>query len=86
MKKLHFIAAVGFCLLGPAHAREPLDGIAAVVNNEVITLADVRKVTAGSEAEAKRDLRGEALASKLKEIRLTALRDLVEKKRADQKR
>jgi hypothetical protein len=85
--KLSIIAAAGFCLiLGPAQAREPLDGIAAVVNNEVITFEEVRKLTADSEAQAKRGLRGEALNSKLKQIRLAAIRDLFEKKRTDQKR
>jgi peptidyl-prolyl cis-trans isomerase SurA len=63
----------------PSPAQEVLDGIAAVVNNDVITFSQVRELVGPTEAQARRDLRGEALPAKIKEIRLKAINDLIDR-------
>jgi hypothetical protein len=68
-----------YCQAGPL-----LDGIAAVVHNEVITFAQVREMTADAEAKARLELPENALPAKLKDIRCKALADLIERKRAEQ--
>lgn len=65
-------------------AAEPLDGIAAVVNKDVIKFARVRELTVDAEAQARRELSGDALQAKIKEIRCKAINDLIARKRAEQ--
>src|SRR4029453_3318711 len=60
-------------------AQEVLDGIAAVVNDDVITFSQVRELVGPAEAMARRELRGEALPAKIKEIRLKAINDLIDR-------
>lgn len=62
-----------------APAQEVLDGIAAVVNDEVITFSQVRELIGPMEAQARKDLRGEELTEKIKEIRLKAINDLIDR-------
>ncbi len=62
---------------GKSGAQEVLDGIAAVVNNEVITFSQVRDLVGPKEKVARESLKGEALVEKIKEIRLAALNDLI---------
>ncbi len=65
---------------GPtAHAQEVLDGIAAVVNEDVVTFSQVRELVGPAEKEAREQLRGEALMEKIKEIRLQAINDLIDR-------
>src|SRR5262245_12705676 len=59
--------------------QEVLDGIAAVVNDDVITFSQVRELVGPAEAQARRELRGEALPAKIKEIRLKAINDLIDR-------
>lgn len=65
--------------LSSALAQEVLDGVAAVVNNDVITFSQVRELTASLEASAKSSQQGEALAEKIKEIRTHAVNDLIDR-------
>lgn len=58
-------------------AQEVLEGMAAVVNNDVITFGQVRDLVGPKEQAARTSLRGEALVEKVKEIRLAALNDLI---------
>lgn len=72
-------AALAFSLAGPVAAQEVLDGIAAVVNNEVVTFSQVRELVAAKERSAKETYKGEELVAKVKEIRLAAINDLIDR-------
>ena len=72
-------AALVFSVAGPARGQEVLDGIAAVVNNEVVTFSQVRELVASKEKAAKDTYRGEELVAKIKEIRLAAINDLIDR-------
>jgi parvulin-like peptidyl-prolyl isomerase len=56
-----------------------LDGVAAVVNDDVITFTQVRELTMPIENAAKASLTGATLAEKIKEVRLRAVNDLVDR-------
>ncbi len=58
---------------------EVIDGIAAVVNGEVITFSQVRQVVGPRERLLRQQFTGEELASKLKEVRALALKDLIDR-------
>ena len=59
------------CAFQPrGHAQEVLDGIAAVVNDEVITFSQVRDLVGPIEKAAREQLKGNELVEKIKEIRL----------------
>jgi len=62
-----------------ARGQEVLDGIAAVVNNDVITFRQVREMVGPKEQAAHQQLKGEALNEKVKEIRLQAVNDLIDR-------
>ncbi len=88
MTRLHrFLPALSLCalpllappLLTAAHAQEVLDGIAAVVNNEVITFSQVRMLVGPKEKSARETLKGQELVEKVKEIRLQAVNDLIDR-------
>jgi peptidyl-prolyl cis-trans isomerase SurA len=75
-----------FCLLFTlslvlltACAQEVLDGIAAVVNEDVITFSQVRELVGPKEKSARETLKGQALVEKIKEIRLQAVNDLIDR-------
>ena len=72
-------AALSISLAGRASAQEVLDGIAAVVNNEVVTFSQVRELVASKEKSAKDTYKGEELVAKIKEIRLAAINDLIDR-------
>jgi peptidyl-prolyl cis-trans isomerase SurA len=67
-----------------AHAQEPqaqvVDGIAAVVNGEVITYSQVRSLAAPREKMLRQQLTGKDLEQKLLELRNAALRDLIDRR------
>ena len=60
-------------------AQDVLNGIAAVVNKEVITFGEVRELVGPKEKQARETLKGEALVEKIKEIRLAAINDLIDR-------
>jgi peptidyl-prolyl cis-trans isomerase SurA len=64
-----------------AYATEPqvVDGIAAVVNNDVITYSEVRDLVAPREKLLRSQYTGEELAKKIKEVREAALKDLIDR-------
>ncbi len=64
-----------------AVAAEPevIDGIAAVVNNDVITYSQVRALSAPKEKLLRSQFRGEELAAKIKEARAAAVKDLIDR-------
>jgi peptidyl-prolyl cis-trans isomerase SurA len=78
------IAAL-FCLLilvvgRPVYSQaEVIDGIAAVVNSDVITYSQVRELIGARERALRASLQGEELANQIKEIRFAALKDLIDR-------
>ena len=65
-----------------AFAQEPqvVDGIAAVVNGDVVTYSQVRMLSAPREKLLRSQYTGEELANKLKEARELALKDLIDRR------
>lgn len=84
---IRFFAAIvlgGFLLggaLGTASAQraEVIDGVAAIVNNDVITISQVRELVGARERALREAYNGPDLADKVKEMRLGALKDLVDR-------
>ncbi len=58
---------------------EVVDGIAAIVNGEIITFSQVRQVSAPREKMVHSQFTGEQLISKIKEARMAALKDLIDR-------
>ncbi len=81
MTHLVLIRTLAFCVFAAvASAQEVLDGIAALVNEEVITFSQVRELVGPKEKAARDQLKGGAeLAEKIKEIRLQAINDLIDR-------
>ena len=50
--------ALSISLTGPLHAQTVLDGIAAVVNNDVVTFSQVRELVASKEKAASTTYKG----------------------------
>jgi peptidyl-prolyl cis-trans isomerase SurA len=57
-----------------------VDGIAAVVNGEVITYSQVRALSAPQERMLRQQYTGQELASKLTELREMAVKDLIDRR------
>ena len=72
----------GLPIFSAAFAEEPqvVDGIAAIVNGEVITYSQVRSLSAPREKLLRSQLTGKDLESKLLELRQLALRDLIDRR------
>jgi peptidyl-prolyl cis-trans isomerase SurA len=91
----HFRSLVASCaLLSPAlalvflplgaavqsvQAQEVLDGMAALVNNDVITFSQVRDIVSARENNARANLKGAAQVEEIKKIRLAALNELIDR-------
>jgi len=73
-----FVVAVSIGLSAFAE-EQVLDGIAAVVNGEVITFSQVRELVVTREMALRETLRGQALEDKIKETRLAAINDLIDR-------
>lgn len=80
------LAAAAVCALLlsatlPARAQESevVDGVAAVVNGDVITFSQVREVVASRERALRNALTGKELVDKVREARLGALKDLIDR-------
>src|SRR6266446_3374727 len=68
------------CLaFSPTRAAESINGIAAVVNNDVITYSEVRDVVEPRERLLRSQYSGEELAKKIIELRKAALQDLIDR-------
>src|SRR5437899_13078339 len=65
-----------------AFAQEPqvVDGVAAVVNGDVITYSQVRMLSAPREKLLRSQYTGEELEKQLKQVRELALKDLVDRR------
>lgn len=78
------LAVVAFALAPLCHAAysaepEVVDGIAAIVNGDVVTYSQVRVVSAPREKLLRSQFTGEQLAAKVKEARQAALQDLIDR-------
>ncbi len=79
------IIFAAFALLSPlcrgAFAEESrvIDGIAAIVNGEVITYSQVRGLVNPRERLLRSQYKGEELEAKLKQVRAAALKDLIDR-------
>ena len=73
------LAAVLSAPTGHCQQAEVIDGVAAIVNNEVITISQVRELIGARERAMRESYRGPDLADKVKEMRLAALKDLVDR-------
>ena len=60
-------------------AEEVINGIAAIVNGDVVTFSQVRELVASQEKSASEIYRGEELQSKVKVMREHAVRDLIDR-------
>src|SRR4029077_9651468 len=71
----------GLPIFCAAFAQEPqvVDGIAAIVNGEVITYSQVRILSAPREKLLRSQLTGDDLVNKIKEARQAALNDLIDR-------
>lgn len=83
-KKSVLIAAlVGVFAVGSdrvaVSAQEVLDGIAAVVNGDVITFSQVRELVGARERALRDSYRGKELVEKIRETRTAALQDLIDR-------
>jgi peptidyl-prolyl cis-trans isomerase SurA len=74
------IAVWPFCSVATAEEAQVVDGIAAVVNGDVITYSQVRALSAPREKLLRQQLTGKELESKLMELRQLALKDLIDRR------
>jgi parvulin-like peptidyl-prolyl isomerase len=83
MRRLLAPVAVLFLLLAilppSARAVESVDGIAAVVNGDIITYSEVRDVVEPREKLLRSQYSGQQLIDKIKEARRAALQDLIDR-------
>jgi len=63
-----------------AQETQVVDGIAAIVNGDVITYSQVRQLSAPREKLLRSQFTGQDLENKLKEVRQLALKDLVDRR------
>lgn len=76
-----FAATLTFCvhIAAAADPAQVLDGVAALVNDEVITFSQVRDLTGALENSLRANLSGNALAERIKDVRLRAVNDLIDR-------
>jgi parvulin-like peptidyl-prolyl isomerase len=72
-------AAMAFCLVSIARAQILADGIAAVVNDKVITYVQINQQVQETEKLLRQNLQGEQLFQRVKEAKLNVLRALIER-------
>jgi len=78
-RTLALIAVTVSLVISAVAEEQVLDGIAAVVNGEVITFSQVRELVVNREMALRESLRGQALADKVKETRLAAINELIDR-------
>ncbi len=82
---MHLVLGALFAvfLAGVAHAQERrteiVDGIAAVVNTDVVTISQLRELTAAREMAMREALSGDELVEEVKKMRESALKDLIDR-------
>lgn len=73
------LSTLGLGLAVPARveAQQVLGGIAAVVNNDVITFSEVEELAGPREQAIKNSMQGEAMVAKVRELRMDAVNELI---------
>jgi peptidyl-prolyl cis-trans isomerase SurA len=74
------LALWAFCCAASAEEAQVVDGIAAIVNGDVITYSQVRALSAPREKVLRSQFTGKELDSKLIELRQLALKDLIDRR------
>ncbi|PYL66503.1 MAG: hypothetical protein DMF20_06490 [Verrucomicrobia bacterium] len=73
-------ALLPICCDAFAQEAQVVDGIAAIVNGDVITYSQVRALSAPREKLLRSQFTGQDLENKLKEVRQLALKDLIDRR------
>ena len=81
MRRAVVFLALIFTLSGKALPQkvEVIDGIAAIVNNDVVTISQVRDLIGARERSLREIYSGAELENKLKAMRLSAIKDLIDR-------
>jgi peptidyl-prolyl cis-trans isomerase SurA len=81
MIRVAVFVVVALALAGNALSQraEVIDGIAAIVNNDVVTISQVRELIGARERSLREMFKGQELEEKIKEMRLSAIKDLVDR-------
>jgi peptidyl-prolyl cis-trans isomerase SurA len=74
------LALLPICCAAFAQEAQVVDGIAAVVNGDVITFSQVRQLSAPRERLLRSQLTGQELEKQIKEARELALKDLIDRR------
>ena len=74
------LALLPICCAAFAQEAQVVDGIAAIVNSDVITFSQVRQLSAPRERLLRSQLTGQELLNKIKEARDLALKDLIDRR------
>ena len=74
------LALLPICCAAFAQEPQVVDGIAAIVNGDVITYSQVRQLSAPREKLLRSQLTGQELENKLRELRQLALKDLIDRR------
>jgi parvulin-like peptidyl-prolyl isomerase len=74
------VALLPICCAAFAQEAQVVDGIAAVVNSDVITFSQVRQLSAPRERLLRSQLTGQELEKQIKEARELALKDLIDRR------
>ena len=69
--------SVSSFVVSQVHAQEVLDGVAAMVDDKVITFSQIRELVAPRERAAHEKLQGKELAETIKKIRLEAINEMI---------
>jgi len=73
------LAASLIAVPSPVQGQDVLNGIAAVVNSDVITYSQMRDLVGEKERALRSQYQGEELVNKIKELRLGAINDLIDR-------
>lgn len=82
LSRLAWIVAVGIASAGSlalGQKAEVVDGVAAIVNNDVITISQVRELVGARERSLRDVYRGAELTEQLNKLRQGALKDLIDR-------
>jgi parvulin-like peptidyl-prolyl isomerase len=73
-------ALLPICCAAFAQEAQQVDGMAAIVNGDVITYSQVRQLSAPREKLLRSQFTGQELENKLQEVRKLALKDLIDRR------
>jgi peptidyl-prolyl cis-trans isomerase SurA len=81
MTRIAVFSILALALVWSAFAQraEVVDGVAAIVNNDVVTISQVRELVGARERSLREIYSGDELENKIKEMRLSAIKDLIDR-------